>query len=122
MIENVSYYKTIREKNMKYCSHCGAEIANEAVVCVKCGCETAARKTETEKSTLKTIAKVFMVLGCIASAGAFLIPLCWTIPMTVKYWNDVNLGRPTGTAFKVCSLLFVNTVAGILMLCDNSDK
>ena len=23
---------------MKYCSHCGAEVNNEAVVCIKCGC------------------------------------------------------------------------------------
>jgi hypothetical protein len=25
---------------MKFCSHCGAEIADEAVICVKCGCST----------------------------------------------------------------------------------
>ncbi|MCL1837388.1 MAG: zinc ribbon domain-containing protein [Treponema sp.] len=25
---------------MKYCAHCGAEINDEAVVCVKCGCST----------------------------------------------------------------------------------
>jgi hypothetical protein len=26
---------------MKYCSHCGTEIADEAVICVKCGCPAA---------------------------------------------------------------------------------
>ncbi|MDE5565596.1 MAG: zinc-ribbon domain-containing protein [Anaeroplasmataceae bacterium] len=29
---------------MKYCSHCGAEINDEAVVCVKCGCSVAPTK------------------------------------------------------------------------------
>jgi ribosomal protein L40E len=23
---------------MKFCTHCGAEIADDAVICVKCGC------------------------------------------------------------------------------------
>ncbi|MDR2511043.1 MAG: hypothetical protein LBC89_00970 [Bacteroidales bacterium] len=26
---------------MKYCSHCGSEIADQAVICVKCGCSVA---------------------------------------------------------------------------------
>ena len=25
---------------MKYCTHCGAEINDEAIVCIKCGCST----------------------------------------------------------------------------------
>lgn len=25
---------------MKYCTHCGSEIADEAVICLKCGCRT----------------------------------------------------------------------------------
>lgn len=48
----------------------------------------------------------------------YLIPLAWAIPMTVHYWKAVKNNRPVGTAFKVCTLLFINTVSGILMLCD----
>jgi hypothetical protein len=33
--------ETRNENNMKFCSHCGAEIAGEAVICVKCGCSVA---------------------------------------------------------------------------------
>ena len=32
---------------MKYCAHCGAEMMDEAQVCVKCGC--AAKKPEEKK-------------------------------------------------------------------------
>ncbi len=110
---------------MKYCTHCGAQIVDEAVICVNCGCATEDSKPKQpvadNSSTLKTIAKILMLITCIVTAWA-LIPLCWTIPMTVKYWNDVKYNRPTSTAFKVCSLLFVSMIAGILMLCDNSDN
>lgn len=34
--------------NMKYCSHCGKEIMDEAVVCVNCGCAVV---VETPKKT-----------------------------------------------------------------------
>ncbi len=66
---------------------------------------------------MQTAAKIFMILACIAT-GWLLIPLCWTIPMTVHYFHCVRDGRPAGTGFKICVLLFVNLIAGILMLCD----
>ena len=112
---------------MKFCSHCGTQLLDEAVVCPNCGCAAeqataSAQAVNNEtSSTLKLIAKIFMVLGCISTAFAFLIPLCWTIPMTVHYWKAVDNGQRVGTGFKVCALLFVNLVAGVLMLCDNQD-
>ena len=111
---------------MKYCSNCGSQIDDKAVICVHCGCATdtaatATAATSDTSSTLKTIAKIFMILGCIAY-GWCLIPLCWTIPMTVHYFNSVKNNQPVGLGFKVCSLLFVNLVAGILMLCDNEQN
>lgn len=67
---------------------------------------------------MKTVAKVFMILSCIG-AGISLIPLCWMIPMTVHYFNAVKEHRPVSVGFKVCTLLFVNIISGIVMLCDN---
>lgn len=108
---------------MKYCTKCGAEIMDEAVVCPKCGCATGSGKlrnaVEEETPVIRTVAKIFMILGCIAMAFT-LIPLCWTIPMTVSYWNKTRDHRPVTTGFKVCCLLFVSLVAGILMLCDSN--
>ena len=86
-----------------------------------------------KSSGLKTAAKVFMIISCamcgvlflaniyfgIARALSYLVPLCWQLPMTLVYFEKVKNGERVGTDFKVCSLLFVNIVAGILMLCDN---
>ncbi len=109
---------------MKYCSHCGNELLDEAVICPKCGCQVDIIKkdktsTPSDKEILKTVAKVFMIIGCVAGAAAFLIPLAWCIPMTVVYWRKVDNNEPVSVGFKVCTLLFVNLVAGILMLCTD---
>lgn len=112
---------------MKFCTHCGTQLLDEAVVCPNCGCAAEQAVTNAwavnseTSSTLKLIAKIFMVIGCISAAFVFLIPLCWTIPMTVHYWKAVETRQHVGTGFKVCSLLFVSLVAGVLMLCDNQD-
>ena len=86
---------------MKYCTHCGAQIDDAAVVCPKCGCATeefnanSAAVAAEKDSTLNTVIKVFMVLGCIATCWC-LIPLAWTIPMTVSFFNRVRDGRKVG--------------------------
>ncbi len=110
---------------MKYCSHCGTQIMDEAVVCPHCGCSVAQETTYTAKpaddgkETIRLIAKIFMVIGCVSGAACFLVPLAWCIPMTVIYWKACDEHRDVSTAFKVCSLLFVNLIAGILMLVDD---
>ena len=111
---------------MKYCSKCGEQLEDDVRFCPKCGSsqeqviETTPNQT-TKTSDLKTVAKVFMVLGCVLSAVYFLIPLCWTIPMTLCYFQSVKEHRQVSVVFKVCTLLFVSLIAGILMLCDKED-
>lgn len=134
---------------MKYCTHCGSEIADEAVICVHCGCAVNERKSADKErnNTLGKVALIFMiVMGCIlrtlgglveglvamsgdaevmATAigtiiGSF-IPLIWSIPMTISFKRKLRDGEYVSTAFKVCTLLFVSLVAGILMLCMSND-
>ena len=55
------------------------------------------------------------------------LPLAWMIPMTVHYFKKTSAGEPTTLTFKICTLLFVNLLAGIFMLCfepsaDNTTK
>lgn len=109
---------------MKYCVHCGAEMLDEAVICVKCGRSVAAKKTavtQQEDDTMNTVIKVFLILGCI-SQGWMLIPLAWCIPITVSICNALRDNRPVSTGMKICSLLFVSLVAGICLLCKNENK
>ena len=101
---------------MKYCRKCGNEIMDEAVICPKCGCSTQQKSSSTD---LKTIAFIFMIIGTVAQALLFfLFPLAWCLPMTLYYHKQIKNGQPVSVAFKVCTLLFVNTISGILMLCD----
>ena len=69
---------------MKYCTHCGAQIDDEAVVCPKCGCTTAKgeevfeenkNNSSNNNATLGLVAKIFMILtcvGCVVTAFASL--------------------------------------------------
>ncbi len=51
-----------------------------------------------------------------------LLPLFYIIPMTAYYFKATKNKKPVGTAFKICTLLFVNMIAGILMICDNNEN
>lgn len=107
-----------------YCKNCGKEIDDKAVICVGCGCAVESNEqviTMPESTIIQTIVKVFMVLSCIA-AGLVIIPLIWTIPMTVHYFKATKENRPVSIAFKICSLLFVNMIPGILMFFDGSEN
>ena len=110
---------------MKYCRSCGNELFDEAVVCPKCGRVVKGAKnpvTAGEPSELKTVANVFMIIGCAVGATAFLIPLAWCLPMTITYNKKIEQGESISVGFKVCCLLFVSAIAGILMLCDNENR
>ncbi len=52
---------------MKFCMHCGAEINEDAIVCVKCGRAVESKpKNSNNNNGLLTAAKVFMIIGCVA--------------------------------------------------------
>ncbi len=107
---------------MKYCTKCGNQLIDEAVICTKCGCSTgyqcfSKNSISQTSSGLKTAAKILMIVGTVVM-GLYIIPLAWCIPMTISYCNKIKRGETISIGFKVCSLLFVNTIAGILMLCD----
>ena len=71
-------------------------------------------------STLRLIAFIFNLISTITASWA-LIPLAWMIPMTVISWKIYKGTRPNTTAFGVCTLIFVNLVGGILLLCSKKD-
>lgn len=109
---------------MKYCVHCGAEIHEEAVVCVKCGRSVESVKPVINNDTDETmgiVIKVFLIIGCIAQ-GLAIIPLAWCLPITISVFNRLRDKKPIGTGLKVCSLLFVNLIAGICLLCMNDSQ
>ena len=122
-LKNNSNNKILGGLLMKFCSKCGAEMFDDAVICVKCGCpveSVAAPAGAVSSGTgVSTAAKVFMIIGTVLMAlYTFCIGLAWCLPLTISYCNKLKRGERIGTGFKVCSLLFVSLIGGILMLCD----
>ena len=123
---------------MKYCSRCGAQLVDDAIICIGCGRlvnneqayspvyqpETAYTPHQVSatsaSSPLAKVAIALMIVGTVVS-GAYTmgIALAWCLPMTLSYAHQIKSGEKVSVDFKVCSLLFVSTIAGILMLCDN---
>jgi len=160
------------QNNKKFCTYCGAEVLSAAIICPKCGCPS---KHETKRQTvtdypveitknssgLRTATKVFMIISCFLpilvscilatrlavileildvagvnstsleldivylaysiSIVLCLLPFSWVIPMTTYYFKVTNRGEKVGIVFKIFTLLFVNLIAGILMLCDTKN-
>ncbi|MEE0947073.1 MAG: hypothetical protein U0M42_09690 [Acutalibacteraceae bacterium] len=107
---------------MKFCQKCGKEIAEEAIICPGCGCAISEeKKGKGGNDGLAVAAKVFLILGCIAQ-GWLLLPLAWCLPITISICNKMKNNEPVGTGLKVCSLLFVSVIGGILLLCRSDNK
>ena len=82
-------------------------------------CNQPEYQTENLGTGLTMAAKVFMIIGTVFTAACtLLIGLAWCIPMCKYYFGRMRSGEPVGRAFKICALIFVSPVAGILMLCD----
>lgn len=115
-----------------FCPYCATEIPDDAEFCTSCGHAISVRamngnafpkveyqqapaKSARHDDTMETLVKVFLVLGCV-SIGWTLIPLAWCIPITLKVFNAFRDGTPISTALKVCALIFVSPVAGVILL------
>lgn len=99
---------------------------DEAVICPNCGCAVSQENTQNSQKVygndgLAVASKVLLILSCVVQ-GIFLIPLVWCLPITISICGKMKRGEPIGVGLKVCSLLFVNLIAGILLLCrqDNA--
>ena len=114
---------------MKFCSRCGAQLEDTAKFCSSCGKPVDAPAYQqpmaqfrpagkAEPNGLQMAAYVLMILTTIAG-GFLLLPLAWLLPMTLHYKKCIYSGVPVTVGFKVCTLIFVNLIPGILMLCDD---
>lgn len=108
---------------MRFCQKCGKEIMDEAVICPGCGCSVAneVKRENNGDDGLAVASKIFLILGCIAQ-GWLLVPLAWCLPITISACGRMKRGEPVGTGLKVCALLFVNLIGGILLLCRSDDQ
>lgn len=64
------------------------------------------------------LTKIAAISGFISA----LVPLAWAIPMTVVIFRKLRNYERIGMGMKVCTLIFVSLVAGILLLCMNDNN
>lgn len=129
---------------MKYCQQCGNACADGAEFCPCCGTALAPAEksnetdlknvnvsftvSETQAQVLsdtdKTLRLIAFIFNCISLAGFcwLIIPLAWMIPMTVVSWGIYKGTRKNTVTFGVCTLIFLNLVGGILLLCSAKDE
>ncbi len=120
------------------CPKCG-RIVNESKITALTQNEYNHHYNARKSTELKKAAKIFMVISCVLNLLVFIIsfaisvsredsflipfltaiPFLWTLPMTKHYFDCVDcIDYEISFGFKLCTLLFVNQIAGILMLCD----
>ncbi|MBR2080983.1 MAG: hypothetical protein IKC50_06320 [Oscillospiraceae bacterium] len=76
---------------MKYCQHCGAEVNENAVVCVKCGCSLQQANANQSKEVDNSVSTGLVVL-------AVLIPLFGIIYWPVKAKERPKCAQACGIA------------------------
>lgn len=86
---------------MKFCSKCGKEIFDEAVVCPNCGCATAEAP---KKNPLNNVADEVSIGLCVLSA---LIPLFGVIYWPVKHKETPKKAQACGIAAIVAWVLYM---------------
>ena len=109
-----------------YCNHCGTEIAPDTVYCPKCGSKVEEKREKSsysnttknsDKKTKSDILELSRIIGIIVTvvSGIFIIPLLWTIPMTIYLNRCVKNNIKTSPVFNFLYLIFVSRIAGILL-------
>lgn len=102
-----------------YCRNCGNEILDDAVVCPKCGCQVKPITNQSSSNAKVTVAKIFIILSCIFGFFLFFIPTIVGIIAYNKLSHAKTKNELTGIA--ICTLIFCNTIAGIIMLTINDE-
>lgn len=70
---------------------------------------------------MKLTAFILNLIFTIITGIFFIIPLCWTIPITVISYKVYKGTRPNTVGFGVVDLIFCNIISGILLLCSEKN-
>ncbi len=81
---------------MKFCSHCGAQIDDNAVVCVKCGCSVAQKDTNPQDAP----SIGFAILAFFFPLIGFILYLVWKDSLPRRA-GSVGKGALAGFLFDV---------------------
>lgn len=104
---------------MKYCSNCGAEVNENAAVCVKCGCALKSNDVIQSSNTQPQSPKTSMVLGILAvvfGAIAFLLVLAVQSYLTSTYDGRIQRLATNFESTRLGLMILFIPVPGILSI------
>lgn len=99
---------------MKYCSHCGAQIDDNAVICVKCGCSVAPNNTNPQDAPNAG----FAVLSFFFPVVGLILWLVWmnTSPFKAKSCGKGALiGVISGVVLGLIYAVIIGTLLGSII-------
>lgn len=64
------------------------------------------------------LAAFVLCVICTVAMGFMIIPLAWCIPMTISVYKYYKGETDLSIGFRICVLLFVSVISGILLLVD----
>ncbi|MCH5151433.1 MAG: zinc-ribbon domain-containing protein [Clostridiales bacterium] len=94
---------------MKFCTHCGAELTDDAAFCLKCGCPTTVRAQEVQVTQTKL--NPVALVGFILSLVSVFVTMLTLIVSSGSSGFPFGGGLPFAVAGVVCSIVgLVKTV------------
>ena len=104
---------------MKYCSNCGAEVNENAAVCVKCGWALKSNDVTQSSNVQPQSSKASMVLGILAvvfAAIAFLLVICVQSYLTTTYDGRIQRFASDFESTRLGLMILFIPVPGILSI------
>lgn len=96
---------------MKYCSHCGKEVADGATICINCGCMLSSEATPATTKSQKSDKMIPIVAFVLSIVAAFLIIVSYCSAFTTNsflFYVGVSLliiGIPLEFGLNIASLI-----------------
>lgn len=99
---------------MKYCTHCGKEIDDAAVICVHCGAAVTPMQQPTVPATDDAPSGGFAVLGFFFPIIGLILYLCWKDQQPLKAKScgkGALIGVIVAVALSILSAIFISIFA-----------
>lgn len=98
--------------NKKFCSHCGKEVAPQAVICVSCGCQLEEKKAVVNSSKNNSMA----VGGFISAIISLFINFFGIVGIVATVLSAIGLNQISATKEKGKGLAIAGLCIGIFSI------
>ncbi len=102
---------------MKYCSHCGKEVLDDAIICPGCGCSVQYGNNNVQQSKVQPVADTHSGLSIGGFILAFFEPLIGLILSIIAHSEAKRLGSDKSRSLSTAGIIISAVYLGILAVC-----